>query len=503
MHTVASGATLDTGGFNQSVAALTNSGTVSLVASAPGSTLTVTGPYVGQNGVLRLGTALSDSSGVSDRLVLSGPGATASGQTALQIVNQQGLGALTSGDGITVVSALNGATTTAQTTKDAFSLAGGHVDAGAYEYRLYAADASGAGENWYLRSSLIPTPPPGTTDPGTPGNPGTPGTPGVVTYRTEVPLLAAVPEQLRQGNLTMLGNLHQRFGSTATEEQSTAQGAMADDQRRAWGRALGTELNIAQSGTVSQTSDGRLSGFQVGSDLFANDNWQAGVYAGELKGSLDVKGFARGVDNLSVGHNDLTSQYLGGYATWTDASGLYVDSVLQKGRHEYKAHSQGQKISGKADSWLASVEVGKAFALGGPWRLEPQVQLVQQHLSVDDEHLANTRVRQDDHQGLLARLGARLEGDFATQIGLVQPYTRVNLYRAANGNDKTRFETSQASTAISSSTGYTSSELAMGATVQLNKSIDVYAELGKQWAAGGDTDVSSSVQGSMGVRVKW
>jgi hypothetical protein len=43
----------------------------------------------------------------------------------------------------------------------------------------------------------------------------------------------------------------------------------------------------------------------------------------------------------------------------------------------------------------------------------------------------------------------------------------------------------------------------MGATVQLNKSIDVYAELGKQWAAGGDTDVSSSVQGSMGVRVKW
>ncbi|MBP3996769.1 autotransporter outer membrane beta-barrel domain-containing protein, partial [Pseudomonas koreensis] len=176
------------------------------------------------------------------------------------------------------------------TTKDAFSLAGGHVDAGAYEYRLYAADANGAGENWYLRSSLAPT------------NPGNPGTPGVApTYRTEVPLLAAVPEQLRQGNLTMLGNLHQRFGSNATEEQSTAQGAMADDQRRAWGRALGTELNIAQSGTVSQTSDGRLSGFQVGTDLFADDNWQAGVYAGELKGSLDVKGFARGVDNLSVG----------------------------------------------------------------------------------------------------------------------------------------------------------------------------------------------------------
>ncbi|TMU69930.1 autotransporter outer membrane beta-barrel domain-containing protein [Pseudomonas fluorescens] len=182
---------------------------------------------------------------------------------------------------------------------------------------------------------------------------------------------------------------------------------------------------------------------------------------------------------------------------------MYIDSVLQNGRHQYKAHSEGQKISGKADSWLASVEVGKPFVLGGPWRVEPQLQLVQQHLSVEDEHLGNTKVRQDGHQGLLARVGARLEGDFATEVGLVQPYTRVNLYRAANGNDKTRFETSQASTAISSSTGGTSTELAGGVTVQLNPSTDVYAELGKQWAAGGDTDVSSSVQGSMGVRVKW
>ncbi|MDI2146192.1 autotransporter-associated beta strand repeat-containing protein, partial [Pseudomonas sp. ITA] len=151
-YTVASGATLDTAGFKQSVAGLNNSGTVTLVGSAPGNTLTVTGPYVGNNGTLRLGTALGNSTAASDRLVLSGAGTSASGHTTLQIVNQQGLGALTSGDGITVVSAVNGATTTAQTTRDAFSLAGGHVDAGAYEYRLFAADAHGAGENWYLRT---------------------------------------------------------------------------------------------------------------------------------------------------------------------------------------------------------------------------------------------------------------------------------------------------------------------------------------------------------------
>ncbi|MEJ8852515.1 beta strand repeat-containing protein, partial [Variovorax rhizosphaerae] len=44
-HIVASGATLDTAGFSQRVAALDNGGTVSLLGAAPGSTLTVTGAY--------------------------------------------------------------------------------------------------------------------------------------------------------------------------------------------------------------------------------------------------------------------------------------------------------------------------------------------------------------------------------------------------------------------------------------------------------------------------
>jgi fibronectin-binding autotransporter adhesin len=153
-HSVASGATLDLAGFSQTVASLANSGTVSLVGTVPGTTLTVNGNYVGNNGVLKLGTALNSGSGPSDRLVINGGAAT--GKTSVQITNLGGLGARTTGNGVEVITAQNGATTTAQTTKDAFALAGGHVDAGAYEYRLYAADASGAGENWYLRTDPAP-----------------------------------------------------------------------------------------------------------------------------------------------------------------------------------------------------------------------------------------------------------------------------------------------------------------------------------------------------------
>ncbi|WP_157103410.1 autotransporter outer membrane beta-barrel domain-containing protein, partial [Variovorax sp. WDL1] len=71
-HSVAAGATLDLAGFSQSIAGLANAGTVSLIGATPGTTLTVNGPYVGNNGLLRLGTFLGDSASASDRVILSG-----------------------------------------------------------------------------------------------------------------------------------------------------------------------------------------------------------------------------------------------------------------------------------------------------------------------------------------------------------------------------------------------------------------------------------------------
>jgi fibronectin-binding autotransporter adhesin len=203
-HNVAAGATLDLAGFNQAVASLANSGTVSLVGATAGTTLTVNGNYVGNNGVLKIGTALN-AAGPSDRLVIDGGAAT--GKTSVQVTNLGGLGALTSGNGIEVITAQNGATTTAQTTKDAFALAGGHVDAGAYEYRLYAADAAGAGENWFLRSTTNAVTPPATPGAGSPSVRC-----AVITYRAEASLYAALPSQLRQGNLAMLGDCAQARG---------------------------------------------------------------------------------------------------------------------------------------------------------------------------------------------------------------------------------------------------------------------------------------------------
>ena len=498
-HTVASGATLALNGNSQIVASLTNAGIVSLVGTTPGTTLTVNGAYVGNGGTLALGTLLG-ASGTSDRLVLNGPGASASGSTNVAISNFGGLGALTTGNGIEVVTAQGGATST----KTAFALAGGHVDAGAFQYRLYAADASGNGSSFFLR----------TQDGSTPVTPVTPVTPtfptlSVPSYRAEVPVYSAMGNVLRQDDLAMLGNLHRRMGDDANVAPAPATGVTGDTgwgsgNRRAWGRVFGGTTTIAQGGTVGTDTRASTTGFQTGVDLFANDRWNAGVYIGALRTDANVSGnFGLGGLSGYAGSFRADSQYLAGYATYQIPQGMYADFVLQYGRQDVTADALFKpSAKTKGDSLLASAEVGQRFAIGDGWAIEPQAQLVYHRLNLNNTGITGfTNVQQNPDSQVLGRIGVRLTGDMMTSMGRFQPYARVNLWHGFGGTDSATFVGLAGATTISSRIGYTSTELAVGATLSVTKSVSLYGEVGKLFHAGGsDARVKTSVQGSLGVK---
>ena len=501
-HTVAAGATLALNGANQTVASLANSGTVSLVGTAPGTTLTVNGAYVGNGGTLALGTLLG-AGGTSDRLVLNGPTASASGLTNVAISNFGGLGALTTGNGIEVVTAQGGATST----KTAFALAGGHVDAGAFEYRLYAADAAGNGSSFFLRSQ--DTTPVTPVTPVTPGTPTTPTVLAVPSYRAEVPVYAAMANVLRQGDLAMLGNLHRRMGdeangAVAPTRDGTGDSGWGSGNRRAWGRVFGGTTTIAQTGTVGTDTRASTTGFQTGVDLFANDRWNAGVYIGALRSDANVNGnFGLGGFSGYAGSFRADSQYLAGYATYAIPQGLYADFVLQYGRQDVTADTVFKpSAKTKGDSLLASVEVGQRFALGNGWAIEPQAQLVYHRLNLDNTGITGaTNVQLDPANAVLGRIGVRFAGDMMTSLGRFQPYARVNLWHGFGGTDSATFVAPAGATTISSRVGYTSTELAVGATLSVTKAVSLYGEVGKLFNTGGsDARVKTSVQGSVGVK---
>lgn len=157
----------------------------------------------------------------------------------------------------------------------------------------------------------------------------------------------------------------------------------------------------------------------------------------------------------------------------------------------------------KGSGWLASLEMGKAFELSSHWKIEPQAQIIYRKLSIDDTALSLATVKNKADDDWTVRLGARLKGNFATGAGVLQPYGRINVYKASNTTDIASFAAPGGATDIKAKCGYTAAEMAAGASLQINPLTSLYGEQGKLWANDGDSRVKSGLQASIGVKVQW
>lgn len=467
-HYVVADTTLNTQGYNQTVAGLSNGGDVSLIGQQTGTTLTVKGDYTGEKGTINMAaTQTGSGAGIADRLIIDG--GKASGSTLLD-VDGSGLGAPTIGDGIEVVTALNGATTTAQTSRDAFHLAADRMAAGAFEYQLHAGNAQGQGENWYLRSE----------------------------YRPETMLYSGLASVVRQGDISLLGNMHQRMGDEVKPG--------IDEDNRAWARMIGYSGKTKLDDAAGTQTSSHTMGIQVGVDMYANESWKAGMYTSILDIDSNVKGTKTGSDGKG-GNIDDNAFYVGGYATWFSGDGMYVDNVLQYGNHKSRLAATGNNGSYtvRGNTLTASTEVGKSFRLGASaWSLEPQAQLIYQHSDFDNGRLdgvTQTKVKMDTADSFTARLGVRLVADYDTNHGKFQPYGRVNVWQGLGSKDKTHFSNAVATTTLESSQQYSSTEVAAGLSWSIDRNLQVYGELGTQFSNGGSkSQVEAPVNASIGFK---
>jgi hypothetical protein len=196
------GGTLDLNGFNQNMASLNNAGMVRFGA-VPGTTLTVSGNYVGNGGTLLFNTVLGGDSSSTDRMVVQG---STAGSSTLRITNIGGTGAPTV-EGIKVVD-VGGASNGTFVLQGNYVIQGQQaVVGGAYAYTLQKNGITTPGDgDWYLRSSLIN--PPGSPAPPAPAGPLY--QPGVPLYENYAQVLLGMNElptlQQRVGNRYWGGN---------------------------------------------------------------------------------------------------------------------------------------------------------------------------------------------------------------------------------------------------------------------------------------------------------
>ncbi len=472
---------------------LTNAGLAQVGGAGVGNRLIVSN-YFGQGGTVALNTHLGSDGSPSDLLVING--GTASGASLLSINNVGGPGGATAADGILVIEAINGATTS----PTAFSLAG-PVAAGAYEYILYHGSTTGGPrENWYLRNTLVPETG-GSDTQAAPGSPALPNVPAgsapIPLYRPEVAAYAAVPAMARRLGIATLGTFHQRRGEQGLLNASGSSTA-------GWGRVFGERTEQRWSGTVDPEFDGRIWGLQTGLDLYGIDRPNGhrdrfGLFFGYGRAEGDIRGFAIGQRRSQAGKLNLDSKSLGAYWTHLGPTGWYVDAVLMHSWHDGDARSnRGVRGDIEGRSVTASLEGGYPIALGAGFVLEPQAQLIWQHLSLDRTRDRFSAVRFDNGDSLTGRVGARLQTSFVLSGAEIQPYLTANLWHNFSRTDKVLFG---AADVIPTRFKGSSLEVGGGVIAKISANVSLYATGGYATALGDDK--GHSLRGNLGLRVIW
>lgn len=496
--------------LNAGLIDLTNGG------SSTSDRLVVGGNYVGLNGRLALNTVLGADGSPSDRLVVSG--GVIAGNTTISITNVGGAGAQTTGNGIRVVTTVNGAVTTTS----AFKLSG-RVAAGAYEYQLVRGGfTSGTGSNWYLRNTLSPQPPV-PPDPGPPSPPGPgpgpgplPGpdgggdesapdaadaasvgnAPGIPLYRPEVALHAVMPSVARTAVRATLGTFHDREGETAF---ASGDGAF----KAGWARLFGGSYRQNWSGDVSPGFNGTLLGVQVGLPLLelehgSGERDRAGFFFGYASASGNVTGFAVGQQGMPVGNIAIGAYSVGAYWTHFWPAGGYLDAVLML---SWLTGSTQSSLNVATNAYgkmgTASIELGYPIPFAGTWAIEPQAQGIFQRWRSDATQDAFSNVSAAEDDIVTARFGLRLINAIVADKMTIKPFAQVNLWQNFGGQDTITF----GSTTIATNLLATALEFSGGVSASLGSWADLYAKV--SYTTGIDTNSQSAVSGRLGFRLIW
>ncbi|MDR0786254.1 MAG: autotransporter outer membrane beta-barrel domain-containing protein [Gemmatimonadota bacterium] len=462
--TVAAAGTLDLAGFNQTVEDVTNSGLISFgTGTAPGTTLTVDGNYVGNgNAAIALNTVFGGDNSATDKLVING---SASGTTTLRFTNVGGQGGETV-QGIRVVQATGTGTTTA----NAFTLGGQRYTAGAFEYLLERKN-----QDWFLVNGVRP----------------------------ETPLYAPIPAMGRSLGLFTVRTLHERVGE---EENLRGQAESRSVLNGLWARALGERQTNTFSGVGNPSADGNLWGGQLGLDLYRhttdgghqNHFGAMGSYSGFS--SNPVRGDALGETDIKVGELELKGASAGLYWTHFSPTGWYLDAVGQVSRFDVKAASlSGTHLNTDMGGVTASLETGYPIHIGtdGMWLVEPQAQVIWQGFDVTDARDELADVSWNTSNAWTGRLGARIQ---QSEGPLWQRYGLINVWHDFNGTDGIVFDgANPANTRF----GGTALEGGLGMTAKAGRLLSIYGEATYRHSVGGGPRESTGVFGTLGVRLNW
>lgn len=470
-----------------------DNGTLNMTAPGTGYSEVTVGNLTSNNGTLDFKTHLGDDASVTDDLIITGD---YTGNSKVVVQNAGGTGAPTI-NGIELIRVdgnVNG--TFAQQ---------GRIVAGAYDYHLVQD-----GNKWVLRDDVVGGVGGDTGAPvvgdgsGAPIGSGSGAVPvkGKPITRPETGSYAA---NLAAANTLFTTSLDDRLGETHY--------IGADGKKHAtslWLRNAGGHTRFSDSSGQLKTTGNRYV-MQLGGDIAqwssnGADRFHLGVMGGYANAQSNTHSNVTGYTSKGQVHGYST----GVYATWlqdnADKTGAYVDSWMLYNWFDNSVKGDGiAEESYKSKGITASVEAGYAFKVAemserSSFYLQPKAQAIWMGVKADDHKEHNgTRVVGEGDNNVQTRLGVRayIKGHNAIDDGknrTFEPFIEANWVHNTES-----YGSSMNGVSVQQAGARNLGEVKVGVDAKLNKTVNLWGNIGQQMGDKGYSDTSAMV----GVKVNF
>jgi len=299
-----------------------------------------------------------------------------------------------------------------------------------------------------------------------------------------------------------IGTFHERRGDQSLLDNHDADG-------NAWARALGNKhdqrWNSKVEGIGYQLApeiESRMWGIQAGSDLLVRNDAEredrAGVFYAHTETRGTVFGNTLAVDGNLSGELTLKGDSIGLYWTRMNPGRWYLDAVTMYTRLDGEAWSNlgtGAKTRGNAVA--ASLEGGMLFPIKGNWTLEPQGQLIWQHIGFDDASDAYSSIHYQDFNAFTGRMGLRLENNATVRGYPLQSFLSVDVWHNFSKSSNVTFRDTNVATRLDS----TALDLRAGMAMKWRENLDTYVSLG--YTTNLEGQMQHGINGIVGLRLLW
>lgn len=332
-------------------------------------------------------------------------------------------------------------------------------------------------------------------DPVEPNIPITPIIPPKPPVIAEVPAYASLPAIGAELAKSNTNTLHSRLGEIRRKDKG-----FDESKANTWIKAnmnsvsFGANSSFDVSGQYGGVNFGVDKKFTLNNALFFSHIY-TGLFAGYKTGQLQTSGDGRDYIAFESAHIDIDTLSFGGYASFFNSSGSYMDMVVQYSTLNAAVSGVGIETATDGYSLSGSVEFGHSFNLKQNWVVEPQGQMKLVHMAWDNLNDGKSKVSFQDHNYIISRAGLRFEKTIKNKNAELKPWAYMGgVYEWSEAPEIT-----YANVPFKSQDYHLTAEAKLGVTAAMDENLQLYASGGYL----NDFKQYEAISGSLGIRLQW